>query len=490
VSTLAAGTSVLPELGSYIDGEWRRGPDERPDTNPANPAEQVAVVFQAESAMAEQAVAAAAAAAPRWRTVSAPARGEILRKTAELLDARAPGIARDLTREEGKTLAESLREVRLAANVFRYYAAQTLDADGETFPSHDADMLLYARREPVGVVAVITPWNFPVSLPSWKIAPALAYGNAVVWKPADLVPLVSVHITTALADAGLPPGVFNLLLGKGSQVGNALVDSPAVGALTFTGSTSTGRALQLRTATSSKKIQLELGGKNPAVVLADADLEHAARQISIGAFGASGQKCTATSRVVVDRSVSDALVDRLVALAGSWRLGDPLDDATTMGPLASEDQLESVLGHLETARREGGTPVFGGARSDGPLADGYFVPPTVFCDVAPTAAVAREEIFGPVVAVIPVADYDEALAVANDTPYGLTASVFTNDLSRALHFATESRTGVVRINQGTSGMEYHVPFGGMKDSGVGDRELGKAARAFYTESKTVYLGVG
>jgi alpha-ketoglutaric semialdehyde dehydrogenase len=490
VSTTSTEAAPLPELGSYIDGEWRLGPDRRVDTSPANPSDEVAVAFQADAALAEHAVAAAAAAADRWRATTAPSRGEILREAARILDVRVDEIARDLTREEGKTLPESVREVQLAARVFRYYAGLTLDADGETFPSHDAEMLLFSRREPVGVVAAITPWNFPISLPSWKIAPALAFGNTVVWKPADIVPLVSVHLARALADAGLPPGVFNLLIGKGSQVGNVLVDAPQVHALTFTGSTGVGRALQARASTRSLKLQLELGGKNPAVVLADADLGHAARQVSIGAFGSSGQKCTATSRVIVERTVADELIDRLAAEAETWELGDPLDEATTMGPLASHDQLTTVLAHVDAARREGGEPVVGGRRLDGPLAAGYFVPPTVFRDVSPRAAVAREEIFGPVVAVIAVADYDEAIAVANDTPYGLSASVFTHDLTRALRFARESRTGVVRVNQGTSGMEYHVPFGGMKDSGVGDRELGKAARGFYTESKTVYLGVG
>jgi aldehyde dehydrogenase (NAD+) len=482
-------TSTLPELGSYIDGEWQQGPEQAADTNPANPAERVAVAFQADAAMAEQAVAAAAEAAAGWRATSAPSRGDVLRATAGLLDARLREIARDLSREEGKTLAESLREIQLAARIFRYYAAQTLDADGETYPSHDSEMLLFTRREPVGVVAAITPWNFPVSLPSWKIAPALAFGNAVVWKPAELVPLVSVHLTRALADAGLPRGVLNLVIGRGSRVGEPLVSSPAIDALTFTGSTHTGRSLQARAAARGKKVQLELGGKNPAVVLADADLDHAAQQISIGAFGASGQKCTATSRVVVEQRVAEELINRLARLAGSWQLGDPLDAATTMGPVASAEQLDTVLGHVETARREGGEVVIGGDRADGALAAGYFVRPTVFRDVAPTATIAREEIFGPVLAVIPVPDYEQAVAVANDTPFGLTASVFTNDLSRALHFARESRTGVVRINQSTSGMEYHVPFGGLKDSGAGDRELGHAARAFYTESKTVYLGV-
>jgi aldehyde dehydrogenase (NAD+) len=482
--------SPLPQLGSYIDGEWQQGPEQLADSNPANPAEHVAVAFQADTAMTEQAVAAAAQAAAGWRATSAPVRGDVLRTAAGLLDARLQDIARDLSREEGKTVAESVREVQLAARIFRYYAAQTLDADGETYPSHDAETLLFTRREPLGVVAAITPWNFPVSLPSWKMAPALAYGNAVVWKPAELVPLVSVHLATALADAGLPPGVLNLVIGKGSRVGEVLVSSPAVDAVTFTGSTLIGRTLQVRAAANGKKVQLELGGKNPAVVLADADLDLAAAQISVGAFGASGQKCTATSRVVVEQRVADDLVDRLAKLADAWRLGDPLDAATTMGPVASAEQLDSVLGYVETARREGGELVAGGDRADGALAAGYFVRPTVFRDVKPTDTIAREEVFGPVLSVIPVPDYEQALSVANDTPYGLSASVFTNDLARALHFARESRTGIVRINQGTSGIEYHVPFGGVKNSGVGDRELGKAARAFYTESKTVYLGVG
>jgi alpha-ketoglutaric semialdehyde dehydrogenase len=377
--------------------------------------------------------------------------------------------------------------VGLAARLFRYYAGQTLDPDGETFPSHQASMLLYRRTEPVGVISAITPWNFPISLPSWKLAAALAFGNTVVWKPAELVPLSSVHLTRALVDAGLPDGALNLVIGKGSVVGDALVGHPSVDAVTFTGSTQVGRALHIRAAAEGKKVQLELGGKNPAVVLADADLDLAAQQISVGAFGATGQKCTATSRVIVERSIVDPLVERVRRRAEEWRLGDPLDAETTLGPLVSADHMADVLGYLEVARREGARAVAGGERADGSLAEGYFVHPTVLVDVAPTDTVAQEEIFGPVVAVVPADDYDDALRIANDTPYGLSASLFTRDLSRALHFAGRSRTGLVRVNQGTSGMEYHVPFGGMKDSGFGHRELGKAARDFFTESKTVYM---
>jgi alpha-ketoglutaric semialdehyde dehydrogenase len=478
--------STIPELESYIGGSWRRGSTSEPDVNPADPAEHVATTFQADVDLATEAIEAASSAFAMWRATPAPDRGEVLRKAGELLDARADDVASDLTREEGKTKAESLREVGLAARIFRYYAGQTLDPDGETFPSHHADMLLYRRHEPVGVVSAITPWNFPVSLPSWKLAAAVAFGNTVVWKPAELVPLSSVHLTRALVDAGLPPGVLNLVVGKGSKLGDVLVTHPAVDAVTFTGSTQVGRDLHARAAASGKKVQLELGGKNPAVVLADADLDLAAQQISIGAFGATGQKCTATSRVIVERSVVEPLVERLRQHAEEWRLGDPLDSQTTLGPLVSEQQMAEVLGHLEVARQEGAHEVAGGGRADGPLADGYFVRPTVLVDVRPTDTVAREEIFGPVAAILPVDGYDDALAIANDTRYGLSASLFTGELSKALRFARESRTGLVRINQGTSGMEYHVPFGGMKDSGFGHRELGKAAREFFTESKTIY----
>jgi acyl-CoA reductase-like NAD-dependent aldehyde dehydrogenase len=477
----------IPELCSYVGGSWRQGATALADINPANPAETVATTCLAGAGLAAEAIEAAAQASSEWRRTAAPSRGDVLRRAADLIDARADEIAQDVTREEGKTKAESLREVRMAARTFRYYAGQTLDPDGETFPSHQSRMLLYRRSEPVGVVSVITPWNFPIWLPSWKLAPALAFGNSVVWKPAELVPLSSVHLTQALVDAGLPDGVLNLVIGKGSVVGDVLVGHPAVDAVTFTGSTQVGRALHSRTAPGGKKVQLELGGKNPAVVLADADLDLAAQQISIGAFGSSGQKCTATSRVIVERSVVGPLVERIRDAAEQWRLGDPLDAETTLGPLASANQMAEVLGHLEVARSEGARAVAGGGRADGALAEGYFVHPTVLVDVAPTDTVAREEIFGPVVAILPAESYDEAVAIANDTPYGLSASLFTQDLSRALHFAEESRTGVVRINQGTSGMEYHVPFGGVKDSGFGHRELGKAAREFFTESKTVYL---
>ncbi len=480
-------TDTTPDVASIVAGEARPGSTTSTSVNPANPSEVVTTISLSTAEIAAAAIETAADAFAGWQSTSAPARGDILRKAGDLLDERAETIARDLTREEGKTLAEALREVRLAAKIFRYYAAQTVDQDGETYPSQQPDQLLFTRREPLGVVSVITPWNFPISLPSWKLAAALAFGNTVVWKPAEIVPRTGVHLATSLRDAGLPPGVLNLVLGRGSQIGDVLVSHPAVRAVTFTGSNPVGKKIQARTAEAGKKMQLELGGKNPSIVLAGADLDHAARQISIGAFGATGQKCTATSRVIVERSIVPELVERLQEQAATWVLGDPLDPATTLGPVASAEQLETVLGFIEGAQRDGARAVAGGGRPDGPLTDGYFVAPTVFVDVEPSHAVASEEIFGPVAAVLPVDSYEEAIAEANNTPFGLTASLFTNDLSLALRFTKEIRTGIVRVNQATSGIEYHVPFGGTKASGHGHRELGKAAREFFTEMKTVYI---
>jgi acyl-CoA reductase-like NAD-dependent aldehyde dehydrogenase len=482
-------TVDVPELASFVAGEWRRGARQAEDTSPTHPSEVVARYTLADADVATQAVAAAAAAFPAWRATPAPSRGEILRKAAALLDERAEAIGRDLTREEGKTLPEGVRETQLSANILRYYAAQTLDPDGDTYPSAKANVFLYTRREALGVVSVITPWNFPICIAAWKIAPAIAFGNTIVWKPAELVPLTAAHFLKALVDAGLPQGVVNLVLGKGSEVGEVITTHPDIAAISFTGSNAVGRALQAKAAAKGKRVQLELGGKNPAIVLADADLDLAADQIARGAFLAAGQKCTATSRVIVERSVLGGLVDRLTAHANTWKLGDPLASDTIVGPVVSEQQLTTVLGYLDKARAQGARVVAGGARGAGELADGYFVRPTVLSDVKTTDAVFREEIFGPVAAVIAADSFDQAIAMANDTQYGLSASIFTRDLGRALRFADQIRSGIVKVNSETSGVEYHVPFGGVKESSSGSREQGKAAREFFTESKTVYINI-
>jgi alpha-ketoglutaric semialdehyde dehydrogenase len=415
-----------------------------------------------------------------------PARGDVLRRAADLVDERADTIGRDLAREEGKTLLEAVGETRRAAAILRYYAGQTLEPDGETYPSHSALTFLYARREPLGVVTAITPWNFPIAIPAWKIAPAIAFGNTLVWKPAEIVPLTSTHFATALVDAGLPDGVLNLVLGRGSVVGDTLVTHDRVEAVTFTGSNPVGRAIELKAVEAGKKVQLELGGKNPAVVLADADLELAAEQVARGAFLSAGQKCTATSRVIVEGQVLEELGDRVAALARSWPVGDPLDDTTKVGPLASKSQLDTVSGYLEVAESEAARVLVGGRRPR-PGGGGYFVEPTVLADLPATSRVVREEIFGPVAALLPASSYEEAVALANDTPFGLTAALFTRDLGKALRFSRDIRAGVVKVNQESAGLEFQAPFGGMRQSSSGSREQGKVARDFFTQWKTVYL---
>jgi alpha-ketoglutaric semialdehyde dehydrogenase len=471
-------------LTSLVGGRRREGDEVVADINPAAAEAHVATVSLAGPELAAEAAEAAAAAFVPWRETPPPARGEVLRRAADLLEQRTDAIGRDLTREEGKTLAEAIGETRRAAAILRYYAGQTLEPDGETYPSHSALTFLYARREPLGVVTAITPWNFPIAIPAWKIAPAIAFGNTVVWKPAEIVPLTSTHLAAAFHDAELPDGVLNLVLGRGSVVGDTLVAHDRVEAVTFTGSNPVGRAIQLRATEAGKKVQLELGGKNPAVVLADADLELAAEQVARGAFLSAGQKCTATSRVIVEQPVLEELGERLAALARSWPLGDPLDEATKVGPLSSQTQLETVSRYLELAEREAARVLAGGGRPDN---SGYFVEPTVLADLPANSRVVREEIFGPVAALLPASSYREAVALANDTPFGLTAALFTRDLGKALRFSREIRAGVVKVNQETAGLEFQVPFGGMGESSSGSREQGKVARDFFTQWKTVYL---
>jgi acyl-CoA reductase-like NAD-dependent aldehyde dehydrogenase len=473
-----------PKLASIVDGRRREGDEVVPDINPAAPEQHVATVSLAGPELAAEAAEAAANAFARWRETPPPARGDVLRRAADLLDERADGIGRDLAREEGKTLAEALGETFRAAAILRYYAGQTLEPDGETYPSHSALTFLYARREPLGVVLAITPWNFPIAIPTWKIAPAIAFGNTVVWKPAEIVPLTSTHLADALGDAGLPDGVLNLVLGRSRVVGDTLVEHDRVDAVTFTGSNAVGRAIQLKATEAGKKVQLELGGKNPAVVLADADLELASEQVARGAFLSAGQKCTATSRVIVEQPVLEELGERVAAVARSWPLGDPLDESTKIGPLASQSQLETVSGYLDLAEREEARVLAGGGRSSN---GGYFVEPTVLSNLPATSRVLREEIFGPVAALLPASTYEEAVALANDTPFGLTAALFTRDLGKALRFSRDIRAGVVKVNQESAGLEFQAPFGGMRGSSSGSREQGKVARDFFTQWKTVYL---
>jgi aldehyde dehydrogenase (NAD+) len=481
--------SIVPELRSYVAGEWRDGAEEASDINPARPREVVARVSLAGAETAYDAVEAAREAYPQWRATTAPRRGEILRRAADILEQRAEAIGRDFAREEGKTLGEAIGEIGRAVAILRYYAGQTLEPDGETYPSHSVTTTLYARREPLGVVLAITPWNFPVAIATWKIAPALAFGNAVVWKPAELVPLTSVRLLEVLADAGLPSGVLNLLLARGAVVGDPLVRHPGISAITFTGSNATGRRVQENALVTGAKVQLEMGGKNPAIVLADADLDLAAEQIARGAFLSAGQKCTATSRVIVDRRVYEPLSERLSAHANSWQVGDPLDPQTQIGPVVSEAAMATILGHLRDGEADGGTFLAGYEQQTDP-GEGYFVRPAVMAGLPAASTVLKDEVFGPVAALLTASSYEEAVDLANSTPYGLSASLFTRDLRNALRFAHDVEAGVVKVNQESAGLEFQVPFGGYKESSSGQREQGKASRDFFTQWKTVYIDHG
>jgi len=456
--------------------------------DPAHPGEVLGSFPLATAADAARAVAAAAAAQPAWAATPAPARGAILYKASELVDIRVDQLARAMTREEGKTLAESRGEVLRARDILRYYGGEGWRVGGDVLPANAANGMLYTRREPLGVVAVITPWNFPLAIPAWKIAPALVYGNAVVFKPASATPHSAVLLVEALVEAGLPAGVLNLLIGPGAAVGDTLADAPEVRGVSFTGSYAVGSALYSRATARMARAQVEMGGKNPLVVLADADLDLAVRLAVMGGFGLTGQACTATSRVIVEEAVADAFVVALAEAVRGLKVGDGLDDGVQMGPAISAEQLETDLRYIEVGKAEGAALVVGGERLDG---EGHFVQPTVFDRVTTTMRIAQEEIFGPVVGVIRVAGFDEAVAAANAIEFGLSASVVTRDLGAALTFAERVEAGVVKVNEPTTGLALQAPFGGFRHSSATTfKEQGAAALEFYTRTKTVYVTYG
>ncbi|MDP9265908.1 MAG: aldehyde dehydrogenase family protein [Chloroflexota bacterium] len=483
-------TTTVNEVQNYIGGEWIEAQGAQvDDRNPARHGEVLARAAVSTPEEARRAVDAAAAAFQEWRTTPAPLRGDVVRRAADLMEQRRDELARLLTREEGKVLSESLAELdRAIANV-RFSAAQGPRLGGETIPSAQRGTFIYTTREAIGVVACITPWNFPIAIPAWKIAPALVAGNTVVFKPATLTPLCAAAVVRCFADAGLPAGVLNLVLGQGETLSAALVDDDRVKAISFTGSSDVGKRLYARAAQRLCKVQLEMGGKNAVIVLEDADLEKAAESVATGAFGATGQRCTATSRAVVVRSRLAEFTDLLSAKADTWTTGDGLDGSTRMGPLVDESQLAKVRGKIAEGRREGARTLRDGSEIvDARLREGYFVEPTIFTDVDPRMSVARDEIFGPVVSLIPADDLDGALAAANAVGYGLSSSIYTRDLRAAFRYAAESEAGMLHVNIPTLGGEAHVPFGGVKDSGFGDRECGTAAFDFFTEIKVVYIG--
>jgi aldehyde dehydrogenase (NAD+) len=480
-TTAGAGTTA----GLYIDGHWIEADRHFERTNPARPSEVVGRSALASAGDVSAAYDAAQRAARAWARTPAPQRAEVLVRAAALVAERATEIARMLTREEGKATRDARGEVLRAAAILRYHAGEGTQPIGDVFSSAVENTMIHTVREPLGPIAVITPWNFPIAIPAWKIAPALAYGNTVVWKPAEIASGTAALLVGCLDDAGLPAGVLNLVTGRGREIGDAIVGDPRARAVTFTGSNAVGRGIAARAAESGIKAQLELGGKNPSVVLADADLDRAVGCITRSAMWSTGQRCTATSRAIVVDEVYDEVVDRLVAAAAALVVADPLDEGTDLGPVASRSQFDTVTDYLAVAKAEGLKCVLGGDAGD--PENGFFVPPTIYADVDPASRIAVEEVFGPVVAVIRARDPEHALALANDTEYGLSASVFTTDLSTALRATRELEAGVVHVNGESAGAEPHVPFGGVKASSTGSREQGKAAAEFFTETKTIYF---
>jgi aldehyde dehydrogenase (NAD+) len=469
---------------NLIGGEWVGAP-ETDRRNPARAADVVAEVARATTGDVVAAIDAAAVAAREWRDTPPAVRGAVLLRAAELLSDHKQVIGRDLCREEGKTLAEATGEVVRAADILRFFAGAGWRLGGETLPATGSGTHLYTVREPLGVVAVITPWNFPLAIPAWKIAPALVAGNAVVLKPAGLTPLTAHHLADCLVTAGVPDGVLNVVHGSGAVVGDALVNDARVAAISFTGSSAVGTSISAAAASRLARVQLEMGGKNALVVLDDADPARAAAIAARGGFGLTGQACTATSRVLVTENRHEEFVRALAAEAERYRPGDGQDEGVLMGPVVSKGQLESDLEHIEGARQEGGRLVGEDSHRD------LFLSPLVVDEVRPGMRIASEEVFGPVVAVLPVKDLADAIAVANESPYGLTAGIVTNDLSAALRFAREAEVGVVKVNQPTTGLELNAPFGGMKLSSTGTfREQGATATEFYTRVKTVYVDAG
>ena len=484
------GATNAQTFGNFINGQWRPAASGETfeNRNPANQDDLIGRFAASAKADVAQAVEAAAAAAEGWRRTSAIARATILHKAAELLAAKQNEVGRELTREEGKTLKEGIGETGRAVQILRYFAGEAQQPSGEHYPSMNPLTLLYTVRESLGVVAVITPWNFPIAIPAWKIAPALAFGNTVVFKPASLTPLCAVRLVDVLVEAGLPPGVLNLVTGSAGAVGDPLVRDERVAGITFTGSNATGTELRKIAAERGAKLQLELGGKNPAIVLADADVDHALGHVVSGAMMSTGQKCTATSRAIVDRALADRFTEGLRQRIMALKVGDPLQAETQIGPLINDEAAERVAAEVQAAKQAGAQLLVGGDRltADG-QSRGAFVAPALFADVDPTSRLGQEELFGPVLGVIPVDGLNEAIAVANSVRFGLSASVFTRDLGTALTFVQQIQAGVVHVNAETPGAEPHVPFGGMKGSSSYSREQGKAAREFFTQTKTVYI---
>jgi acyl-CoA reductase-like NAD-dependent aldehyde dehydrogenase len=471
-----------------IDGAWVPGRARFDNRNPADTRDLVGYVSQGSAADMTAAVDAASRAFLGWASLPAPSRGAILFRAAEILEGRLDHLAVEMTREEGKTRAEASGEVRRSINIFRYFAGEGSRMPGLLAPSERDRVFAFAVRKPLGVAGLVTPWNFPSAIPAWKLAPALVAGNCVVLKPASAAPLSGWRLVQALVEAGAPAGTVNVVAGPGAELGAALVDAPGVKAISFTGSCAVGEQLYERAVRRRLRIQLEMGGKNPTVVLADADLDRAVEHTVNGAFASTGQKCTATRRVIVEDAIYEPFVEALVNRTRALKVGNGLEAGIDVGPVVDVGQLETVLRYVEQGLREGATLLTGGRRlTDGAYAHGYFVEPAVFADVDERMAIAQEEIFGPVLAVMRARDFDAAVRLANGVSFGLSASVQTKDVSRVFEFVHRIEAGLVTVNLPSAGVEYQLPFGGTKDSSFGPKEQGPNALDFYTDWRTVYL---
>ena len=481
----------MKQYSLFLNGQW--APSTSAGTfSTRNPADLREVVAEYAAGGAEDvhaALEAARTAFPKWAATTVVARGRILSKASQLLESRKAELAELLTREEGKTLAESTGEVQRAVDIFRFFGGLSYTVGGQTIPHDLPGNLLLTKREALGVVCLITPWNFPIAIPAWKLAPALLAGNTVVLKPASQAPALALELARALQEAGLPAGALNVITGEGRTFGNSIAVHPAVKAVSFTGSYAVGHGLYQALAPRMVRTQLEMGGKNPTIVLEDADLDLAANLVARAGFGLTGQACTATSRVIVEQSVAAAFTEKLVSKARTWKVGSGLTTGVDIGPAVSEAQLQGNLDYVSIAQNEGARLVTGGRRlTDGDLAHGLFMEPTVIDQVTPSMRIAREEVFGPVIAVIAVADFTEALSVANGLDVGLSASLVTRDFKRALEYVDKIEAGVVKVNQISTGLALQAPFGGVKQSSTDTfREQGAGALDFYTRTKTVYL---
>ncbi|MBI1196969.1 MAG: aldehyde dehydrogenase family protein [Phenylobacterium sp.] len=477
---------MKPQL---IGGEWVASPSARPNINPSDTRDVIDAYAQADGEQAAAAVAAAAQAFPAWSRGSIQRRSEILDAVGSELIARAAELGQLLAREEGKTLSEGVGEVTRAGQIFKFFAGEALRLTGDALRSVRPGVEVSVTREPLGVVGLIAPWNFPIAIPAWKAAAALAYGNTVVLKPAELTPGCAWALAEIIQRAGAPDGVFNLVMGPGSVVGAALTDDPRVAAVSFTGSVATGARVGQACMARNARVQLEMGGKNPLVVLDDADLDLAVECAVNGAFYSTGQRCTASSRLIVTEAIHDRFVAAVVERLKGLVVGHALESGVHIGPVVDEKQLQVDCDYIEIGRREGARLLFGGERVSRPT-PGHFLTPALFTEADNSMRIAREEIFGPVAAVIRVRDFDEALAVANDTPFGLSAGVCTTSLKHATAFRQDACVGMVMVNLPTAGVDPHVPFGGAKGSSYGPREQGRYAAEFYTRVKTAYAFAG